>query len=355
MPRPLLVSMFLLLAGSAAAQTPVLDTARWLAGLQLDSDSPVGRAQFDTNAAWEALRVSRLAPMKGFAEQHFPVERAGCDTLFYPFGGPDIVNALSFFPGCRRYILFGLEHVGELPQLERLSVQQKELVLADMHRAQQTIVKRNFFVTQYLSSDLNTPHLKGVLPLMSAMLVRMGYVVLDIELANLDGSTPVAAGTRPRAVRIHFQGQGEGPVQELVFASFDASDEALARNPAFLAFMAPIQPTVTLIKAASYLLHDKSFRRMRDLVEEKTSLLVQDDTGLPYAELLADGFEVELYGNYVDTIPVFQYRFQKDLAWAYRAQPVHTVLPFAWSYAGRRAEAALQVARKRAQAAGSTT
>jgi hypothetical protein len=353
--RTLLVSVLALTAGSAAAQTPVYDTARWLAGLQLDASAPVSQVQAETNAAWDRLRVTRLAPMKAFAETHFPVERAHCDTLFYPFGGPDIINALSFFPSCRRYILFGLEHVGDLPHLERMSAQQKELMLADMHKAQQYILRRNYFVTQYMSSELNTPNLNGVLPMVSATLVRMGYVILDVETANLDGSSPVAAGTRPRAVHVHFQAADGGPIQELVFASFDASDEGLAKNPAFLTFMQPIQPTVTLMKAASYLLHDDSFGRMRELVEKKTSLLVQDDTGLPYAKLLADGFTVELYGNYVDTIPVFHYRYQKDLAGAYRAQPAHTALPFAWSYARRREEAALQVARKRPPATASST
>jgi len=355
MTRALLAAVLALAAGAAAAQTPVYDTARWLAGLQLDASAPVSQAQLETNAAWDRLRVTRLAPMKAFAETHFADERAHCDTLFYPFGGPDIINALSFFPSCKRYILFGLEHVGELPHLERMSAQQKELVLADMHKAQQYILRRNYFVTQYMSSDLNTPNLNGVLPMMSAMLVRMGYVILDVELANLDGSSPVPAGTRPRAAHVHFQAQDGGPVQELVFASFDASDQGLASNPAFLTFMQPIQPTVTLMKAASYLLHDDSFGRMRELVERKTTLLVQDDTGLPYAKLLADGFSVELYGNYVDTIPVFHYRYQKDLAGAYRAQSAHAELPFPWSYARRREEAALQVARKRIATAASST
>jgi hypothetical protein len=189
---------------------------------------------------------------------------------------------------------------------------------------------------------------------MAATLVRMGYRIEDIELANLDGSVPAAAGVRPRAVHVHFRQQADGPLQELVFASFDASDEGLAKNPAFLQFMVPIEPTVTLMKAASYLLHDASFRRMRELVEQKTSVLVQDDTGLPYSALLADGFNVELYGNYVDTIPVFHFRYQKDLASAYRAQASHAVLPFAWSYARRREEAALLVARKKAAAGAST-
>jgi hypothetical protein len=107
-----------------------------------------------------------------------------------------------------------------------------------------------------------------------------------------------------------------------------------------------VQPTVTLLKAASYLLAEKNFSRMRGLIEEHSRLVVQDDSGLPYAELLAHGYSVELLGDYVGTIPQFRYRYQKDLAAAYARLPAHEALPFAWSYAWKPAEEALQVARR---------
>jgi hypothetical protein len=252
---------------------------------------------------------------------------------------------LSFFPSCRRYVLFGLEHVGELPDLDALSESGKERVLSDMFKAQRYIVRRNFFVTSYMSGDLNTPNLKGVLPMLSATIVRMGYTISRIELANLDGSTPVS-GKRAKLARVYFRRDSAGPQQELDFASFDASDDGLAKDAGFLAFMDSVRPTATMLKAASYLLHDKAFSRMREFVEDRTTLLVQDDTGLPYSTLLHDSFKVELYGNYVGTIPAFRYRYQKDLAAAYREAGSHERLPFAWSYAWKRDEIALQVARK---------
>lgn len=333
-------------ASSAGASQVLNDTATWLAGLALDTNPSVSQAQRETDEAWAALRRSRLEPMEAFAAKHFAAERKNCATLFYPFGGPDMLNALGFFPNCQRYVLFGLEPVGELPVLAKLDDEQKALVLADMHKAQQYILRRNFFVTQYMSEDLNTPHLKGILPIVTTTLVRMGYVILDIVAANVDGSTPPTAGRHPRAVFVHFQARSGGPVQELVYASFDASDTGLEKNPLPLHLLEPLAPTATLLKAASYLLHDTSFARMRSLVAAKSPLLIQDDSGMPYAALLADGYSVELYGNYVSTIPAFSYRFQKDLAQAYATQPVHARLAFPWSYAWKRAEASLQIARK---------
>jgi hypothetical protein len=37
------------------------------------------------------------------------------DTVFYPFSGPDILNALAFFPDGTEYIMFGLESPGRIP------------------------------------------------------------------------------------------------------------------------------------------------------------------------------------------------------------------------------------------------
>ena len=331
----------------AAAHAGVNDTALWLAGLAAAPGEPPSPDQRETDATWERLRRTRLDPMEAFALRHFPEERAHCDTLFYPFSGPDILNALGFFPACRRYVLFGLEPVGELPAPERLDPEQQARVLADMHAAQRYILRRNFFVTQYMSRELNTPNLKGVLPVVVTMLSRMGYFVVDVQPANLDGRSPADPGGRPRALYVHFRPQSGGPVQELMYASFDASDSGLLRRAGFLQAIAPVDPTVTLLKAASYLLYDDGFARMRSLIEEKSRLLIQDDSGLPYANLLARGFCVELYGDYLGTIPQFRYRYQKDLAEAYERQPSRSILPFAWSYAWKPGEASLQVARRR--------
>ncbi len=347
--RALAVVLLLSAAPPVAAQATgdlAQDTATWLAGLQKDPDAQLSQLQQQTEADWARLRSDRLAPMEAFARRHFPAERARCDTLFYPFGGPDLLNALGFFPDCRRYLLFGLEPIGELPALTRLSPERKALVLADMHKAQQYILRRNFFVTQYMAEQLNTPNLKGVLPVLATTLVRMGYLVIDVQTANLGGHVPPEAGRRPRALYVHFRRAPDGPVQELQYASFDASDSGLERQPGFLQMLAPTEPTVTLMKAASYLLFEKYFTRMRNLILDRSRLIIQDDSGLPFADLRAHGFGVELFGDYVGTIPQFRYRYQKDLATAYAEQSVHAVLPFEWSYARSPGEASLQMARK---------
>ena len=41
-------------------------------------------------------------------------------TLFYPFGGPDLLSAAQFFPAASSYVLVGLEPPGRIPRLAEL-------------------------------------------------------------------------------------------------------------------------------------------------------------------------------------------------------------------------------------------
>ena len=44
----------------------------------------------------------------------------GGGTVYYPFGGPDLLHVSAMFPQARNYALMGLESVGEVPPLESL-------------------------------------------------------------------------------------------------------------------------------------------------------------------------------------------------------------------------------------------
>ena len=330
----------------AVSTPPLNDTARWLAGMD-EADAGATPLRNQLNSKWSDFVAQRTGPMREFAQRHLSREQQDCQTLFYPFSGPDALNAVTLFPNCARYVMFGLEPVGEMPRIAGRTDAQKAAVLADMARAQDFILRRNFFVTRYMQTELNTPHLKGVVPLMAAMLVRSGYELRDVQPLNVDG-TPYdpRSPKAPRAVAVDFGRPGQA-TQRIFYANFDASDDGLKRKPGFLRYMADVQATVTLLKAASYLMHDPSFSMMRKLVEERSRVIVQDDSGLPFSQLKGAGFDVELYGNYVGVIPVFRYRFQRDLAQAYAQDAGREPLGFAWSYAPKPAEQALQIARRR--------
>ncbi|WP_341971627.1 hypothetical protein [Roseateles sp. PN1] len=360
---------------AAAATNALTLQAQQLAGQTPVTDPELAALFAQTNATWEALKKGQLAEMRKFSQAKLAAEQTACKTLFYPFGGPDVLNALTLFPSCQHYILFGLEPVGTLPNLSNKPAAEVKQFVKAMNQSQEYLLRRNFFVTQYMSKDFRSKKLDGVIPLISVTLARLGYELKGIEYKSLDGTpffeyrtrdaaidpkadpnaAPASAAEAkprkrvPRAVLFSFSLPGSNKVQTLFYANFDASDEGLKRRPYFPRYMEKHAPTATLLKAASYLMHGPEFSNMTALVLSKSPVIVQDDTGLPYRTLLDAGYRVELFGNYSKPIGLFNYRAQPELAKAYAALPARSTLPFMWSYNVAREDMGLQLARKPAK------
>ena len=69
---------------------------------------------------------------------------------------------------------------------------------------------------------------------------------------------------------------------------------------------------------------------------ECARLIVQDDTGLPYHLLLADGFTISLYGQYERPVKLFENRYQKDLDDAFTSAGNTDPVPFPFGYNWRK-------------------
>ena len=102
--------------GSATASAD--DTARFLAGLPLSSNSPL--AAFANDPAWLAHAHNldsvfareesfQLSKVREFSKKYLTDKH---NTMLYMFSGPDFLYATSFFPNASTYVLAGLEPVG---------------------------------------------------------------------------------------------------------------------------------------------------------------------------------------------------------------------------------------------------
>ena len=131
-----------------------------------------------------------------------------------------------------------------------------------------------------------------------------------------------AAAQQPRADLLLLNGR---------VLTVDATDRGLSRYPEFLAFLRTLGPTTTFIKSASYLLHGREFRQLRDALLAVSGYLVQDDSGLPYAMLAARGWTLRMHGRYDVPIPPFERAFQPALYEAFREQAPDP-LPFIFGY-----------------------
>jgi hypothetical protein len=116
------------------------DVVSFISGMQHGKSGCLARLDSITKWKQFAIRMdsgfldldtSRFAKMEKWADSEL-IDCHGSTTLFYPFGGPDFLNANIFYPNSDIYILIGLEPVGVLPDLCNMSVEQINRYLEDV-------------------------------------------------------------------------------------------------------------------------------------------------------------------------------------------------------------------------------
>ena len=327
----------LLLATSARAQNTQAasadDTARFLAGMQPSANSPLApltqepaakqhAATFD--AAFGNIEKNQLAKIRVWASANLTAPRP---VMFYMFGGPDFIYADAFFPKATTYVLSGLEPVGEIPDLTKLPRGSVLQGLRNIEGSLRSILAYSFFQTAHMSHDLNAGPVNGTLPILYVFLARSGKVIHDVSLVHLDeqGVLQSGDGTRPpspaRGVKIIFS-ENNGPRKTLYYFSANVSDSR-GKNNALLLFAKPLGPGDSFIKSASYLLHTLSFSQVRNFILENSSLVLQDDTGVPFALFDPARWQSRTFGRYLG--PAFGGYNQPKLTELYQTNPPNPI------------------------------
>ena len=366
------------------AQWRVNSTARLMAGLPPWHPAHLEFARTDAwkehsaamQSAWSQMMASRVKPMTVWRDASISPNCPVGKTLLYPFSGPDFFNANWLFPDCDTYVMFGLEHPGELPNIEAMNEKQIARLMTDVRAATRDLFDRNYFITENMARHLRTPQVRGVVPLLAIEMAISGMDILRIvpyeipggsaaQIASADAqmvsdASPETAKQRPlrqlKAVSIEFRAGDSSRLKRLIYFSVDATDGGLARYPQFVTFLRSLGPTTTLLKSASYLLHSNHFRLIRKTVLDVSGYLVQDDSGVPYGMLASSGWEVRLHGTYAVPIPPFQGAFQPALASAYKVQqPDPLPFTFGYNYRDQRDERSHMIIGIRTQQTASAT
>ena len=332
----------------AFAPEPIDDQARFLAGLPVGEGSPLHALQqtkfwksyakkFD--ADWEKLEKERLDAMGAWAQKVLAPKIDPKAPVYYLFGGPDFLSVPVLYPEASAYLLGGLEPVGRMPPaLRGMSPMSLEEEVFNLRQSLNSIIRLSFFKTNDMRDDLVRTQLRGVVPLLFALVARsgaklVGYARVEItddgELKEL-GPADKCLGV-PGA-KLKIQKEGSSQVQEILYFKHDVSDPVIKAGPGFLAYFKKHAPANTFLKAASFLLHrPMQFGLTRDFLVKNSRSILQDDSGLPF-ELLAKGpFELTLFGKYLRPRPPFTNRIQPDMTEAFEKGPVED-LPFLTGY-----------------------
>ncbi len=343
-------------------KTVVIDSAtnalaQFLAGTYFDTkyfDASL-KASFDAHSKvvkteWANLDNRILSGLDSFVNVKIKPELIDSILLFYPFSGPDFLFANHFYPGHQASVLVALEDVGTIPDLNKLSATELTNYLTTLRNALFTPYKYGFYRTKGMEVDFKNKHLNGTIHHLLLYLAKEGYQVCKVKGCKYDenGSRILSNyDSETKFIYIEYYDPEKEEVRNISYHSMDASNEGLEKkNPNFLTFIENHSQFYVLMKSASYLLQYDMFDKMKQIVKKRAIMVIQDDTGLMYKDIDNDNWDVELYGYYTKTIPLFVQRYQQDLADAYKASGKKP-LPFQIGYNIAHGEYQLMIIRKK--------
>jgi hypothetical protein len=325
------------------------DTARFLAGLPVPSNSPLAPFTSDLvwlsharylNSAFAREESAHFSKIREFSEKYLTEKH---DTVLYMFSGPDFLYATTFFPNASTYILAGLEPVGSVPDLTSLSRSAADGELRSLEASMSSLFSFSFFITHKMKTQLREGQIYGALPILYVFLARTSKTIHEVNFVRLDeqGNLQIAGEldavtlsqtnktVTSSGVKIVFS-DGNGPRQTLYYFSTNLADGSFQRS-GFSAFLAKLGPADSLIKSASYLLHGAHFAGVRTLLLNRSATIVQDDSGIPLTYFEATKWRVQAFGHYAGPLPMFANFYQPRMAELFRsASPLEFGIGYRW-------------------------
>jgi len=321
--------------------------ARFLGGLKGRPDGPFHEleetaawksyaSEFD--ASWSQLEKDQLRAVETFQQRELaPIHPRG-QYVFYPFSGPDVLYMTKFFPEGRTMVMAGLEPVGNLRSSSRFKPENLDRELAGWRKSVSTVFERSFFVTREMDSEFHGRVADGLLPMLLMLLERTDHTVEDVEYGSLSSAgefMPEQPSDQPvkkhKAVRVRFHRGTETESRTLYYFVTNLGP-AFEKDPSFARFLDSQGTPDTMVKSASFLLHWRMCSAMRRYILQKSNLILEDDTGVPYAYFRNSNWQVHLYGQYSAPVKPFKRLYQKDLAAAFNDPSLVRPLGFSLGY-----------------------
>lgn len=290
--------------------------------------------------AFQKIDSLRLSPLSTWYQTELDSANAQLEALaFYPFSGGDFLHLHTLYPSTTEYLMLAIEPVGSVPSFATLKQSEQNVALDELKRMLRDIFSKSYFVTKNMKGDIAVnQQIKGMLPSILWGISVTGHDIVSVSSVALDSNG--TASTKPvsasdgyeQGVTVAFVKRGTATVQKVTYLACDISNKGIESNNALRAHLEQLPKFNSFIKAASYLPHYKTFSSIRDVVLTKSSVHLQDDTGIPYKYFTA--FRPKLYGEYVYPVDDFDSSlFQVDLIKAYESSSSFSgKLPFSMGY-----------------------
>jgi hypothetical protein len=324
------------------------------------------------NARMERYRRLYLARAKPFLAALRPPNLP--DKVVYPFGGGDLLSALTTYPDAREITTLSLELSGDPRRITKIDDKRLDESLDLIDRTVGYLLAANDSTSESLKAT-QQGDLPGQLSYFLVALAVHGYEPVSLRYFHVeaDGSLHYYSAEEVRTLesRLARQRHGEWTSpdfseafanSELVFRPLGSNgplrihrhlganlrDDSLRKNSPVLRFLERQGRVAAMTKAASYCLWNPMFSRIRNYLLQNMDFMISDDTGIPPEYASKAGFIQETYGSFhramcFDDCPDDDLNDEFRELWA--SQP-HRKLDFRYGYVDAESSYNLLVTRR---------
>lgn len=275
-------------------------------------------------------------------------------TVVYPFGGGDLISALTTYPDANEYNTMSLEHAGDPRRLTKITKEQLVASLALIRATSLGLLVANDSKTENLMKG-QRGELPGQLCFFLLGLAAHGYepVALRYVKPTADGSlrgltkTELESLELKEAKLLHRSWVSpdfseafdnleltfvkKGDTAQKIHRHFaeNLDDNHFGKDEPLKAYLETRGPIVAMTKAASYLLWRDNFSIIRAFLLGHMQFMVSDSTGIPVKFAKKAGFEQQAFGQFEESFLNANASYNEDFRqlWA-KAKP----LPFRYGY-----------------------
>jgi len=269
-----------------------------------------------------------LAKARPFFDKHVPKDAS--TKIVYPFGGGDLLTALSVFPDLSEVTTMSLEPSGDPRTINTIS---RARFLAYWKRARRfvnTLLTAIHSRTVDMTEAMNFGRLPGevIFSLLALAIhdlepVSLRYFAVEPDgklhyytLAEITAADKAIADAKPgkarrkaglarrdmfRHMELQFRKPG-GAIKLHRHMRADLGDKALGKDRRMISHLESKGSVTGMTKAASYLLWHNTFSIVRNYLLKHVDWMVSDATGVPPRYGKKAGFEYETYGRFVSHI-----------------------------------------------------
>lgn len=279
-------------------------------------------------------------------------------TVVYPFGGGDLLSALTTYPDATLVTTMSLEHAGDPRRIHTMKRGRLASSLAVIRNMGGGLLVWNDSKSETLMKAQRND-LPGQLSLFLIALATHGYEPVSLrffrveadgslhyydeaEIAALehDGASKLKSNWTPPDFSEAFshseltfrrRGDEKGALRVHRHLAANLGDASLATTPGVIRYLEKQGRVSAMTKAASYLLWYDSFATIRNYLLANMDFMVSDSTGIPPEYAAKAGFEQQTYGRFDRSFLNVHEKYNAQFRKLWRAQPERP-LPFRYGY-----------------------